>query len=273
MGVITSSIYGETKGKHMPMVEPDVFYRVRELITGRKQAKSDVRKDIREEVPLRRHMYCPICKKNMTGAPSRSKLGKMIWYYSCPERKTHKTFEVNAEKFHKDFKKLLIRVRVKPEVMRYFTEMMKETYQNDYEELHASARQIEKEIAVLADTLETLKRKHLQGLYTDDEFLKMKDELNLEYATKRSLLNEKKMDRLEIETVLEWMSYYLTHFDEAWEKADIKVKHMIQGSLLPEKMTLDGKSLRTPKLGYAYSLNEFYEASKNAKYRVGDSNP
>jgi site-specific DNA recombinase len=272
-GMLSSAIYGETKGKHIPMVEPDVFYRVRELITGRKQAKSDVRKDIRDEVPLRRHLYCPLCNKNMTGAPSKSKSGKIIWYYTCPDRKLHKTFEVNAEKIHEQFKELLKRVRVKPATMKYFSEMMKETYQKDYEELNISSKHIEKDIAELYELLQTLKRKHLKGMYSDSEFIKMKDELNLEFATKKSLLSEKKIDKIEIETVLEWMTFYLTHFDKAWDRAEILVKHMMQSSLLPEKITLDEKILRTPKLGSAYRLNELYEAQKFSKYTRRDSNP
>lgn len=272
MGTITSKIYGEMQGKHTPMVESDVFYRVRDLITGRKWTRSDIRKDIREEVPLRGHLYCPLCGKNMTGAPSRSKSGRMIWYYSCTERKLHKTFEVNAEETHKQFKLLLRHIKVKPNAMRYISEMMKETYQESYEQLHASSKSIEHDMAELNELLETLKIKHLKGLYTDEEFAQMKDSLKTDFAVKKSLLSEHQINRMAIDEVLEWTSYYLTHLDKAWERVKIEIKHRVQHSLLPEKMTFDGKNLRTPKLGLAYTLNDLYQAQKTSKYPVRDSN-
>ena len=89
--------------------------------------------------------------------------------------------------------------------------------------------------------------KHLKGLYYDNEFAKMKEELKIEYMTKKGLLNEKKIDRMDIEIILEWMSYYLTHIDTLWIKAAVDVRHKMQYSIIPEKMTFDGKSLRTPR--------------------------
>ena len=272
MGTIVSEKYGEARGKHIPMVEQDVFYRVRDLITGRKWAKSDMRKDIREEVPLRGFFTCPLCGKNMTGAPSKSKSGHPIWYYVCPERKIHKTFEVNAEKVHDQFKVFLHHVKVKPGAMQYFSEMMKETYQETYEQLYASARVVEKDLAELGDILQTLKMKHLKGLYTDEEFQLMKDDIKTQYAIKKSLLSEKQMDTMDIDDVLEWTSFYLKNFDKAWDRAKIDVKRRVQSSLLPEKMTFDGKLLRTPKIGLAYSLNDLYQAQKTSKYPQPDSN-
>ena len=273
MGIITSKVYGEASGKHIPMVEPDVFYRVRELITGRKQAKSDTRMDIREEVPLRNHLTCPICARNMGGAPSKSKSGRTFWYYLCPERKTHKTYEVNADEVHKQFAILLQNIKVKPEVMKYFAEMMKETYEEQYSALISSSKEIEKSISELADLLEALEINNLKGKYTDEEYSRIKDKLNMEYITKKSLLSEKQIDKIEIDTVLEWMTFYLKNLDKAWERANIAIKHRIQSSLLPNKMTFDGKTLRTPELGLAYRLNELYEAQNNLEYRGGESNP
>jgi site-specific DNA recombinase len=273
MGTLVSEKYGESTGKHRAMVEEDVFYRVREIITGRKQGKGGARKDIREEVPLRGHLYCPLCGKHMGGAPTTSKSGRIIWYYVCAERKSHKTYEVNADRVHEQFLDILKNIKVEPHVMKYFAELMKERYQERYQDLHASAKAIEKDIEKLDDQLKKLKKKHLEGYYTDDEFKETKEELKIEYVTKKSLLNEKAIDRMDIETILEWMTYYLTNIDILWTKASIQVRHRIQRSLLPEKMTFDDKCLRTPKLGLAYRLNELFEAQKASKYPGRDSNP
>lgn len=265
MGIIVSKKYGEAKGRHKAMVEEDVFYRVREIILGRKQIKVAKRR-LREEVPLRGNLYCPLCSKHMGGAPSKSKSGRMIWYYVCPERKLHKTFEVNADRIHEQFMDILKSIKVEAHVMRYFGELMRERYHERYQDLHASTRQIEADIQKLDELLKKLKKKHLEGIYDDDEYKELKEELKIEYIAKKSLLNEKTIDRIDIEMVLEWMTYYLTNIDILWKKASIEVKHRIQMSIFPEKITFTEKSLRTPRLAYTYKLNELFYAQKFSKY-------
>lgn len=112
---------------------------------------------------------------------------------------------------------------------------------------------------------QTLQRKHLKGLYTDEEFVKLNDELSAEYYAKKSLLSEKQIEQIDIETILEWNHYYLTHLDEILLKADIKTKHLMESSILPEKTTREELTNRTLRLGLGYRLNELFEEQNGIK--------
>ncbi len=272
MGIITSKVHGEAKGKHLAMIDEELFYRVREQITGRKQVKDTVRRDIRDDFPLRGILLCAICMSRLTGAPSRSKSGKKYNYYVCGSRK-HKAFSVPVQKADDAFIQLLKDICVKDKPMQIFTEMLKEKYELQLSELSKSSDKVNADIKQTEEILHTLKMKHLKGIYTDEEYLQMKDELSLDLSVKKGLSNEKQMDQIDIDTLLHWMHYYLTHLDEVWSKASIEGKHAIQSSIFPQKLIFVNGSYQTPHLGFIYNLKEQIESKNIDKYSRRDSNP
>ena len=269
IGILQSRKYGTAKGLHQPMIDEDVFYRARAAITGRTQQKKK-RILLRDELPLKGILLCPSCSIVLTGAPSTSHTGAKHFYYSCTSR-THKYFGINADKTNTEFLALLKRIKVKDNAMAFFEENMKEVYEEDYVDLRSTTKHIQKEIETSEAVLSTLKRKHLEGLYDDEEFAEMKEELKIEIVTKKQLLGEKKLDAMEIDEMLIWMRYYLTHLDEAWSKSSLEGKLYISGSIFPQKLVyVDGK-FSEPQLGVAYKLNDMFTlSSQNECPQVAD---
>ena len=67
-----------------------------------------------EEVWLRGVLHCK-CGRRMTAGNSRGKLGKLYWYYKCPEHKKN----YSAVKLHEQFKEILIVLSIGEKTLNY----------------------------------------------------------------------------------------------------------------------------------------------------------
>lgn len=93
---------------------------------------------------------------------------------------------------------------------------------------------------------------------TAKEYLEFKDGLETRITVKRGLLNEKRIDIIDIATVLRFMKFYLTHLDSLFAKASPEGRPRIGSSIFPSGVVFDGELIRTPVLGRGYKLtNDF----------------
>lgn len=253
MGILVSEKYGEAKGLHEPMIDEVTFYRVREILTGRRPTKNERYMRMREDFPLRQLLRCSDCPKKLTSGWSKGNTTTK-GYYCCPSRGVHKSKSYDREKVHPAFIDLIKRVRVKESHMQWITEILKEKYHAQYDLLNKTSDTVEKDIEVLKATKKTLSEKHLKGLYTDEEFLEMKDNLDAQIAIKKGLVNEKKLQKIDIDTILNFIQYYFTHLDTVFIKASLEGKLRIGSSIFPEGVVFENGNFRTPILGRGYKL-------------------
>lgn len=86
------------EGLHEPIIDKGSWQRVQQMMA--KPLRENM--VIREEVPLRGALRCH-CGKHMTAAPSRSKSGKLYWYYFCFD---HRKENHSAKKLHGQFEQM-----------------------------------------------------------------------------------------------------------------------------------------------------------------------
>lgn len=114
--------------------------------------------------------------------------------------------------------------------------------------------QVQRDIAELEDLIETIRLKNAKGIYSDEEYLAMKDDLETELAVKRGVVNEKKIDRLDITTTIAFIKYYFSHMKRVWIDTSLEGKLAIGCSMFPNGLIYDGKEFRTPELGRGYVM-------------------
>lgn len=250
MGTLVSEKYGEIQGKHEPMVDEDTFYQVRDIITGRKPHKK-TRYALRKDFPLRGILNCPMCDRKCSSAWSQGK-NKKYAYYSCSIRQQHKVVSYPAGILDDKFLELIKNIQPTKKFMLFFATIIKEKYHARFNQLNTAQDTILKDIEILKKTKKTLSEKHLKGIYSDEDYIELKDELASEIAIKNGLLNEKKIEKIDIQTVLEFMVYYLSNLDKIFLKASPELKLKIGCSLLPFGIVYENNSYRTPILGRGY---------------------
>ena len=275
IGILTSPTYPEEpRGIHEPMIDEGTFYRVRELLTGRKLPNSERRTLFREDFPLRQILRCVDCRdigtdRKLTSAWSKGKRIKYAYYF-CTTRGVHKFVSTPKGLAEDAFVKLLQSIKPTEKQMQFFTEILQEKYINRFATLAVAAKEVEKEVSELKATIKTLKYKNLKGVYSDDEYKEIKDELETQMIVKQGIVSEKKIDQLDIKTTLEFMKYYLTHLDEVWLKASVEGKYKIGCSIFPKGLYFLTNSYQTPLLGTGYRLPK---SGRSFKWTVGGSNP
>ncbi len=275
IGTLTSRTYPEEPGGiHEPMIDEGTFYRVRELLTGRKLPNSERRTYLREDFPLRQILRCTSCRsmgkeRKLTSAWSTGKKNKFAYYF-CVTRGIHRFVSYKKGLVEDKFLQLLQSIKPTVEQMQFFTEILQEKYVNRFATLAVAAKEVDKEVSELKATIKTLKYKHLKGVYSDEEYKEIKDELESQVVVKQGIASEKKIDQLDIKTTLEFMKYYLTHLDEVWLKASVEGKYKIGCSIFPKGLYFYKDSYQTPQLGTGYRLPKNISRSKYARR---ESNP
>src|SRR5476651_1251999 len=94
--------------------------------------------------------------------------------------------------------------------------MAKDKYQQKIGFLTNGQKKIKTEIEELETMLIDLGKKNLKGIYTDEDYLKMKQSIEVDLITKKGQLGDSKIETLELEESLNFIKYYFSHFDRAW---------------------------------------------------------
>ncbi|MDP1722950.1 MAG: recombinase family protein [Candidatus Gottesmanbacteria bacterium] len=268
-GILVSQKYGEATGQQEAMIDLDTFYRVREILTGKRPSKLERYAKQREDFPLRGILRCE-CGKKLSSAWSKGKY-KKYGYYACPTRGVHKVISYGKDGengIEEAFLKLVDGITFDEGYMQWFGEMVLEKWQAQNNLLIHTEDQVHRDIAELEELLRTVRLKNAKGVYTDKEYLAMKDDLETQLAVKRGIVSEKKIDRLDVDTSVNFIKYYFSHMKRVWIDASLEGKLAIGCSMFPNGLVYEGIKFRTPELGRGYAMTREY-STPSAK--VGES--
>lgn len=76
------------QGQHEPIISEDLFYRVQDVVNGRRKSIRPKAETI-VELPLRGFLICPVCSKVLTGSKSKGR-NKYYAYYHCSKGCNHR---------------------------------------------------------------------------------------------------------------------------------------------------------------------------------------
>lgn len=254
----------EVTGQWEAMVSEELFFRVRAIFSGRRvKVKQPKYSKLREDMPLRGFIECSHCGKKLTGGPSGGKL-KSYYYYFCadPSHRKETNYPAVTPQDKKQmgvedaFLEKLKQIKYKPGHIQWITEIVEEQYQARYGSITKSKTHLKKEIGQLRKSLTEAGVKLAKGILSDEAYQGVVDEIKVEIAVKEGLLQEKQLDAMDIDTVLNWVRFYLANIDRAWLDASIEGKHKIMCSIWPDGLSWNGKEFSNTKIGLAYQLKQ-----------------
>ena len=250
-GILVSKKYGEVKGHHPVMITLEAFYKVKAMRDGRSFVNNNKRMKYRDDFMLRGLLCCSNCGRKLTSAFSKGEY-KRYGYYYCLQ--CDKRVNIPKDRAETEFINLLKNINVSKDTAEYFTQLLKEEYEEEYETLTTTHDWILKDIAKLQEREKTLNEKLLDKVIDNNLYLKLKDELNIQLISKRSLLSEKRMDKLNIDAVCNFLNFYLQHLDIFFIKADPQTRYLLGSSIFPENLIFDNGAYRTPIIEQHYQL-------------------
>ncbi len=249
------------EGQHEALISEDVFYKVQDVLDGKKKSKPKLEKAINPDLFLRRFIVCPKCGHAFTGSRSKGN-GGYYTYYNCCENAKH--MRVRAEDANEAFARYVSCLKPNEAVLRLYEAILLDVQ-------GGAKREIRSEIECIQKQLND-KRKQIE----DAEDLMITDRTHSERYTRILERYEKEAQELEtritlletgnrgnIEPKLDYAISLINNLDKYIRDAPIEVKLKLIGSIFDGKIEFDGKSYRTNS--YNKVLELIYEQTNELR--------
>ena len=231
------------KGLHDAIIDKETFYKVQDILDGKKKKNPKLSKCINPDLFLRKYIVCPVCGHAITGATSRGNGGQYT-YYNCSNDAKH--FRYRANEANELFAKYMAGLKPNETVLELYNEILCDLKKEKSGEVKQDVCKLEKELQEIETNLNK----------ADDKFIR--DEIDnsthnrlIERYTKDKNALQGKIDliknpnRSNIEPKLRYSISLINNIDNYMRNAKVEVKCKLLGSMFPEKITFDGKSYRT----------------------------
>lgn len=168
-----------------PLISLDTYKIIQERLNSKE--RTTLRKDIREEFPLRGLLLCGDCKKPLTASTTYKKKGYTRDYYSCKTKDcTRYGKSIHSDRIHTDFDKLMATFTPKNSTLELARFKFEEQWNKREQRIIDQSKKVSQELKVINDKIEsflslvsktsserliTEYEKRLESLYAEKEIL------------------------------------------------------------------------------------------------------
>jgi site-specific DNA recombinase len=257
------------EGQHEGIIEESVFYNVQEVLAGRKRNVPLKNSKVRDELPLRGNLICPLCERTMTGSASTGRHGGKFFYYHCSNgcKERHKASEINHE-----FLNVLQSFKANPETLELYGNIVKQSLKENNHSVKEDLHNITKDVEKQKQRMQNARALMLDGEITTEDYRAMKHDIEIvleELLVKQILL---KGGNENYDKEIDFCVRLLKNIDNIYKQANTEGKQSIIGSLFPEKLIFENNQYRTPRLNSVVSLicngNGHSKGCKKRKYAI-----
>ena len=239
-------------GEHEPLITEEVFWRVQEILDGKRKKSPKLGKPINPDLYLRKFLKCPICGASITGAPSRGN-GGVYTYYFCSKEPKH--IRVRADEVNAMFASYLSCLKPNKTVLDLYLEVITDLQSDGVRERKAEIKRLEEELAKVNERIDKLQDKYLDEDIDKEDFKKFlkryEDKVN-ELRARIEIL--KTPNKTNLEPKLEYTMSLINNIDKYIRDAPVALKIKLLGSMFYEKIEFDGKNYRTTNYNQVLDL-------------------
>lgn len=229
----------EYQGNYEPMFTMAEWLKIQQIISGKtKTAKPKLRNN--PDFPLRGFSFCPTCGKKLSGAWSKGR-NSLYAYYFCPDCK--KSFR--KKRLEDEFLELLFIMTPRPEVIEVFARTLYEKYKMNSRTSLVEKNTLTKRIADLNAKRAVLIDKNLNGVYSDELFKEMLQNIEIENIELKAQLDVLNSEALSIEDIITFSKTFLADIRTIWFSADLQTKQRLQQAIFPKGITYLNPGIRT----------------------------
>jgi site-specific DNA recombinase len=245
------------EGLHDGIVPEILFKQVQDILTGRKRiTKIKASKD--ENLPLRGHLICPRCGKNMTGSASKGRHGGRFYYYHCRSGCKER---IKVGEVHELFDHLISTMTIDQGIADLYIDVIKDQYGDDKASRVRKIHKIEEQISSLNITIENAEDSLFEGKIDANTFEKGKARYSQKIRDLQYEKEELKNTGANFISNIKKCVSVITNLKAFYNSGSWETKQMILGSIFPEKLIFENKQCRTPKLNTV--VNHIYQISKD----------
>jgi len=232
-------------GNHPPLIDEATFYKVQDILEGRRKNIPTTFKTIRDEFPLRGVLTCPQCGKIMTASSSKGKMGMLYPYYHCTKGCKERQ---KAEMVNNAFTDLLNTVQPKQNTINLFKKIVSEKVKNSNKEGRNALEQINKEIAKQKQRVANARALMLDGEIDANEFKSMRIEIEERITKLTCDLSNVSSSMQNIEEKVMKATDTISNLGKAYLQGEAAHKRRIASSVFPKGLIFDDRKVRTLQL-------------------------
>jgi len=221
----------ELPGKHLPMVSPETFDTVRNIIAGRN--RSMPHQATRPEFPLRTFVCCASCEHTLTGSFSRGR-SKSYAYYHCHNRQCDNPGNYPLGEVHAEFAQFLVNVNPTPHAIAHLKQCLRKINELAAAQVDQLRRVREADALRGREQMKELIRMKMDRLISDGEF--QRERKAIEGRSTPSALDESTLDAERADSVLhdlDAVTGYLTNLPETWRRVTPQFQRRFQQVMIP----------------------------------------
>ena len=255
------------EGVHKPLIDEETFYKVQEVIDGKRKKSPKLSKAINPNLYLRKYLVCPICGHALTGSTSKGNGGKYT-YYHCANDGKH--LRVSADKVNEEFAKYLGCLKPNDAVLKLYREVLQDLRGEHVKDVERKVEALKEQIKETENKLQLIDDKLCYGTIAVETHeriskhcLKKIEGLNQEIA----ILSEKRKD---VRDKIDYSVNLINNLTKIMMNAPVNVKCKLLGSMFFDKIEYDGKNYRTKNYNQVLDLI-FQETNKLRGNEKGES--
>lgn len=230
-------------GEHEAIIDEETFYKVQEILDGKRKKTPKLSKAINPDLYLRRFLICPVCGCALTGATSSGNGGKYTYYFCCSNQKH---IRMRAENVNEEFARYTAQLKPNKTVLDLYNEILKDLQNERKGESKKEVVALQNELSTVQKRINSIEDKYLDGDLTKEEYNRMLERYTKEAsAMQQQIEMRENPNRSNIEPKLNYSINLINNIDSYIRNASVGVKVKLISSMFPEKIEFDGKTYRT----------------------------
>lgn len=249
------------QGQHEALISEEVFYKVQDVLDGKKRSKPKLEKAINPDLFLRRFIVCPKCGHAFTGSRSKGN-GGYYTYYNCCEDAKH--LRVRAEEANEAFARYVGCLKPNEAILRLYEAVLLDVQGGAKREIRSEMEALQKQLKDKRRQIEDAEDLMITDKAHTDRYTRILERYEREaqeLETRIELLETG--NRENIEPKLDYAISLINNMDKYIRDAPTEVKLKLIGSIFDGKIEFDGKSYRTNS--YNKVLDLIYEQTNELR--------
>ena len=251
------------QGSFEPLVSEELFKKCQEIIDDKKRGKK-TRTKHSEDFPLRNQVKCSHCGQKLTGSWSRGKNKRYPYYHHGSRKCPVDSRSLPKEEVEEHFVELLKDLQPTMKYQNAFKMVVLQTWKQKHAKVDKRNRGIRKMVEKLEQERQKVFESQRKGLYTDEEFLEQKNQIDDEIKRQEGIIQEYRKFEYDMSEVMEHTFRYLADLPTNWLEHSLPQKLQLQNILFAEIPKYVNGKFGTPKVSPILQ-------SKNLHCENGDS--
>ena len=255
------------KGQHQAIIDEETFYKVQDILDGKRKGEPKLSKAIDPDLFLRRFIVCPTCGHSITGGTSRGKGGKYTYYNCCHDGKH---LRKRADYVNESFAQWMDGLKPNQEVLDLYQEILQDLRGEHQQDRKKEAEAVRKEISEIEKKRDNADDQLCSGNIDPKthariigRYERMINELQQRIEILLTGTNE-------LRQKIDYSVNIINNLGKFMREAPVKVKCKLLSSMFPQKIEFDGEKYRTQSYNQVLDLI-FQETKKLRGYGEKES--